>query len=568
MPKLYQQVDCLTRGDKILDHCYTSIKKAYHSIRHAPLGQSDHNMVYLVPEYKQKLKVNKPVLKTVKQWTGSALETLQGCFDCTDWGVFKEHAVDLNEYTDTVCDYVTFCESMCIPTKTIKIFPNEKPWCNGVVKQKLKEKERVFCETNDKTLRNQAKRSVEKCIQKAKFIYRKKLEEDLSASNSRDVWTGLQNITDYKMTHQTVDSTDRTLPDKLNEFYSRFDKPVTSSDVVVPDSSSSPPFVVQENEVRRKFSHLKIRKAAGPDKISPGLLKKCATQLSFVFTDIFNMSLQTCMVPHCFKKSTVIPVPKKTQPVCLNDYRPVALTSVIMKTFERLVLQYLKTCIPPSFDPFQFAYRANRSVEDAISMGLYHVLKHLEKTDSYARILFIDYSSAFNTIIPSKLYHKLKQLSLPNPMCVWILDFLRCRPQVVKVGDFTSSVCILNTGTPQGCVLSPLLYSLFTHDCATQNDYNFMVKFADDTTLEGLITNDNESRYREDVLELVSWCDKNNRELNVSKTKEMILDFRKVQPDHAPLLIKDKTETVDDFKFLGLIISNDLKWKKNTEKKC
>ena len=180
-----------------------------------------------------------------------------------------------------------------------------------------------------------------------------------------------------------------------------------------------------------------------------------------------------------------------------------------MKTFERLVLQYLKTCIPPSFDPFQFAYRANRSVEDAISMGLYHVLKHLEKTDSYARILFIDYSSAFNTIIPSKLYHKLKQLSLPNPMCVWLLDFLRCRPQVVKVGDFTSSVCILNTGTPQGCVLSPLLYSLFTHDCATQNDYNFMVKFADDTTLEGLITNDNESRYREDVLELVSWCDKN-----------------------------------------------------------
>ena len=94
-----------------------------------------------------------------------------------------------------------------------------------------------------------------------------------------------------------------------------------------------------------------------------------------------------------------------------------------------------------------------------------------------------------------------------------------------------------------------------------------MVKFADDTTLEGLITNDNESRYREDVLELVSWCDKNNLELNVSKTKEMILDFRKVQPDHAPLLIKNKTvETVDDFKFLGLIISNDLKWKKNTEK--
>ena len=289
----------------------------------------------------------------------------------------------------------------------MKVFANDKPWCNGIVKGKLKEKERVFRDHSDKKLRNQAKRNVEKSIRKAKFIYRQKLENDLSDSNCRNVWTGLRTITDYKLTHQTIDSTDHSLPDKLNTFYSRFDKSLTPSDVVAPHSILSPPFVVQQDDVRWHFNHLKTRKAAGPDSISPGLLKKCSAQLSCVFTDIFNMSLQTCIVPRCLKRSTIIPVPKKAQPVCLNDYRPVALTSVVMKTFERLILRHLKTCIPPSFDPFQFAYRANRSVEDAISIGLHHVLQHLEKPDRYARILFVDYSSAFNTIVPSKLYHKL-----------------------------------------------------------------------------------------------------------------------------------------------------------------
>jgi hypothetical protein len=79
-------------------------------------------------------------------------------------------------------------------------------------------------------------------------------------------------------------------------------------------------------------------------------------------------------------------------------------------------------------------------------------------------MLFIDYSSAFNTIVPSKLFIKLETLGLDPALCNWVLDFLAGRPQVVRVGNKISTPLILNTGTPQGCVLSPLLYSLFTHD--------------------------------------------------------------------------------------------------------
>ena len=117
----------------------------------------------------------------------------------------------------------------------------------------------------------------------------------------------------------------------------------------------SPPFVVQESDVKSQFKHLNAKKAPGPDGISPRLLKNCADQLSGVFTNIFNLSLELGKVPECFKKSVVIPVPKKPSISCLNDYRPVALTYVVMKSFERLILAFLKTILSHKFDAFQFA---------------------------------------------------------------------------------------------------------------------------------------------------------------------------------------------------------------------
>ena len=106
--------------------------------------------------------------------------------------------------------------------------------------------------------------------------------------------------------------------------------------------------------------------------------------------------------------STIVPVPKKTKITSLNDYRPVALTSIIMKCFERLVKTFITSSLPDSLDPLQFAYRANRSTDDAIALTLHTALSHLDQRNTYVRMLFIDYSSAFNTIVPSKLAIKLR----------------------------------------------------------------------------------------------------------------------------------------------------------------
>jgi len=133
--------------------------------------------------------------------------------------------------------------------------------------------------------------------------------------------------------------------------------------------------------MKRALTRINPRKATGPDNIPERVLKDCAEELKHVFTDIFNTSLQQAIVHSCFKAATIIPVPKKPSPSCFNDYRPVALTPIIMKCFERLVMTHIKSILPPTLDPFQFAYRPRRSTEDAINSALHPAITHLEKKD-------------------------------------------------------------------------------------------------------------------------------------------------------------------------------------------
>ena len=134
----------------------------------------------------------------------------------------------------------------------------------------------------------------------------------------------------------------------------------------------------------------------------------------------------------------------------LNYYCPVALTSVIMMCFERLVKDHSTYTLPDTLDLLQFTYRPNRSTDDAIAIGLHTALSHLDKRDTYVRMRFIEYSSTFITIVPPKLIIKLGALGLNPTLCNWVLDFLTGSPQVVKVGNNTTTSLILNTGAPQG----------------------------------------------------------------------------------------------------------------------
>lgn len=196
-----------------------------------------------------------------------------------------------------------------------------------------------------------------------------------------------------------------------------------------------------------------------------------------------------------------------------------------------------------------------------MATALHAVLSHLEQSGSYARMLFIDFSSAFITVLPHRLADKLLDIGLPYPTCLWIKEFLSGRTQRVPVGPHLSTTISISTGSPQGCVLSPLLYSLYTYDCTPAHHSNT----TDDTTVVGLISEGDESAYRDEARRLSEWCRKNNLLLHTAKTKELVIDFRKRAGSIQPLSINGVcVERVTDFCFLGVNISEDLTWKTHT----
>ncbi len=192
-----------------------------------------------------------------------------------------------------------------------------------------------------------------------------------------------------------------SLPDELNTFYVRFEAHNTAHTECAPTAAAEEvsPLSLSVADVTRSFKRVNIRKAVGPDGIPGRVLKACAYQLAGVFTDIFNLSLSLSVVPSCFKKSTIVPIPKKNKIICLNDWRPVALTPIFSKCFEKLIRDHICSVLPASLDPLQFAYRRNRSTDDAIAFTLHTALSHMENKNTYVRMLFVDYSSAFNTIV-------------------------------------------------------------------------------------------------------------------------------------------------------------------------
>ena len=155
-----------------------------------------------------------------------------------------------------------------------------------------------------------------------------------------------------------------------------------------------------------------------------------------------------------------------------------------MKSFEHVIKQRFMSIL--DLDQHQFAYRQNRSTKDAF-ISLDHILrKHLEQPKSYARVLFVDFSSAFNTILPHILAERLSNQGVPVIFTKLIVSFLSNRTQRVHIGDHKSSNLESSTGCPQGCVLSPLLFSIYTDAIRSQHPNVHILKYADDMAIVGL----------------------------------------------------------------------------------
>ena len=214
LTNFHQHVVCNTRKTRTIDLLYTNVRDAYNCTPLPPLGSSDHNLIHLQPVYIPKVCLP-TTTRTVRKWTRGAEDALRDCFESTDWSVLQGSG-NLDEDTECTADYLNFCMEVAVPTKSVRCYPNNKPWINSSVRQLLKEKKKAF-KNGDMVKLKEVQRELKKGLREAKEAYGRKMEGKMDG-NAKELWRGLRAMTGCGARSVGADG-DVERANQLNHFY-------------------------------------------------------------------------------------------------------------------------------------------------------------------------------------------------------------------------------------------------------------------------------------------------------------------------------------------------------------
>ena len=239
---------------------------------------------------------------------------------------------------------------------------------------------------------------------------------------------------------------------------------------------------VSEQHVLKILRSLKPKKSFGLDGISSEILKLGAEVLAVPLTYIVNSSILQGKYPTKWKEAKVIPLHKKGDKKSLKNYRPVALLSVPGMILEKIVALQIESFFEENklFGSFQFGFRNKKSTISEMLTVFDTLLEEKEKKKEIMLILY-DLSSAFDTVNHEILLTKLQLYGLNEHAIKWMKSYLQSRKQIVTVCGKFSSAQDMETGTPQGSRLSPLLFICLMADMDLWTNQSLLSNFADDT---------------------------------------------------------------------------------------
>lgn len=326
------------------------------------------------------------------------------------------------------------------------------------------------------------------------------------------------------------------------------------------DTYQAPNKPTQENdapclEVAQVYYALKHLKATapGPDDLPYWIYRDNAHDIAFALTHIFNRSLSTGVFPEQWKTAKITPIPKTSNATIPNEFRPIAVTPIIARTFERLVHKhYISKIYNNSLPPTQFGFRKGQSTTTALIKTLNDI--HRSDIDvDYTRVITLDMSKAFDTISHQCIFEGLNGLTPPlKPMIInWCMNFLQHRKHYTQYGNEISTLLETNQGVPQGTVGAATFYNTGTMDISINDNRCSITTFADDNT--PVIHAKKSEDPTNQILKNIEEQFKNkNLKLNMTKTKEIII------PTNAECPILPHVERKDTIKLLGIQIDSNL----------
>ncbi|CAH8447583.1 unnamed protein product [Heterobilharzia americana] len=447
-------VNFSTRLDNTLDFAFTNEPGIYEARKRAPLLNSDHCIIRVLPKVYGKLyKKAFAYLSRKVQYRCYSQENilrLRSMLIETDWDIFADEVLD-NTITN-ITSYLRFCLDICCPTETI--YMRFDRLSSPHLKRLRREKERLY-KARDHPGVKRLNCLIKSEIQRLNTIYNEKF---LSCKNSSNIWKLFKELTGKKqMTTQT-----RSDVYALNKSFIRRQANFTLPNVQNQVDSCFPGF--NTNDVFKCLKSLNPSQSLGPDGVSSIIFRKCADILCHPLTDIFNVSFSKNIIPTAWKQIKIVPVPKPSSGSDVT-FRPIAITSPFLKTMEKLLLLVIEPSLMAFRDPKQFAYKHRRSTLDAATVLHHNIVSSLDKGVKYVRCAFLDYSSAFDSVPRPLLLNKLAIAHTDPWVTKWLHSYFSERKQYTIHKGMRSTSLLTEAGVPQGAVLSPFLFSFFCTIC-------------------------------------------------------------------------------------------------------
>lgn len=321
-------------------------------------------------------------------------------------------------------------------------------------------------------------------------------------------------------------------------------------------------------EVLQEINKLNLKKSPGYDKIDAKAIKFLPKKGIVFLTTLFNSIIRLSHFPSQWKHAKIIMVRKPNKPEnLLSSYRPISLLPIFSKLFERLFQSRLLPILEDIniIPDHQFGFRRNHGTPEQCHRIVKFIRESLEKK-LYCSSVFVDVKQAFDRVWHYGLLFKLKHL-LPTPYYLLLKTYLSSRSFYVSVNFNESDIGSINSGVPQGSVLGPVLYTVYTSDIPVNTDIT-IATYADDTAILAASEDPVEASYivQRQLNAIQKWINMWNIKVNPEKSTQVTFTLRKGDCPSLTLngAMIPKSNCV---KYLGLRLDRRLTWKDHIKSK-
>ena len=501
-----------------------------------------------------------------------------------------------NGYSDTrsvqenfnlITSFIQESADKHIPSKTSRSV-SSVPWITPEIRRKIRRKNATHAKakkTGSAKFRSKfesLRKEIKADIRKQHDLYVNNLVGDVKA-NPRDFYRYIysqkkdtQGIPPLKKRNGSGIAQSEF--EKAEEFNGQFSDVFTKSEYKqVPLMDRSAPFmhdiVVTKGGVTKLLKGLNPSKALGPDELHPRVLKELAIELGPVFAHLFGLfqqSIDTGEIPKEWSLANICPLFKKGDRSLARNYRPVSLTCIPCKLLEHIVCSNIMAHLDEHelLLDRQHAFRKWHSCETQLTTVINDWAKILDKKGQVDTFI-LDFEKAFDTPPHELLKNKLFSYGIGGTTLNWINAFLCFKQQRVVVNGIKSDWAPVVSGVPQGTVLGPLLFSLYINDISADIESEIRL-FADDCVCYREIKNEEDTlKLQRDIDRLGSWARKWGMRFQPVKCNMMQLTNKRSSKIQANYTLEGTVlENVESIKYLGVTITNDLKWNTHISNVC